>query len=222
MRYNDSNSLYLTGRPAVIICAGVAMKKTKVVHSVDIQAPRDEIFKLLTDPLRRFQLSPLWGFGKVERIAKNYPEVGSQYHIVPLSDGYDPYLTTIVEFSPNKKFGYQLDVEQQSKVTWRFQSVSAGTRVVYDEEFLVDELEIDHFTVAVREVVIKWLNNIKRYAELRGSRRNRLMKWLVDRYYLKLEPEQRKTIVSVLALQGMMTLSFLAAMMAIAIGKAVF
>jgi hypothetical protein len=48
------------------------------------------------------------------------------------------------------------------------------------------------------------------------------MKWLIDRYYLKLEPEQRKTIVGVLALQGIMTLSFLAAMMAIAIGKAVF
>lgn len=198
------------------------MKKTKVVHSVDIQAPRDEIFQLLTDPLRRFQLSPLWGFGQVENIANNYPHVGSHYNIVPLAEAIPPYQTTITDFSPNKKFAYLLDVEQQSRVTWRFQSVSAGTRVVYDEEFLVDELEIDHFTVAVREVVVKWLTNIKRYAELRGSRRKRLMRWLVDRYYLKLEPEQRKTIVSILALQGLMTLSFLAAMMAIAIGKALF
>lgn len=198
------------------------MKKSKVVYSVDIQAPREELFDLLIDPLRRFQLSPLWGFGQVEDITNNFPEVGSQYHVHPVSDDYDSYQTTVTEFQPNKKFGYQLDVEQLSKVTWLLQPVRSGTRIVYDEEFLVDELEADHFTLAVREVVVKWLTNIKRYAELRGSRHKRLMRWLVDRFYLRLNPDQRKTVVGILALQGMATLSFLATMMAIAIGKLVF
>jgi hypothetical protein len=54
--------------------------------------------------------------------------------------------------------------------------VEKGTRLIYHEEFLVDEAGDDPFVQSVRQVVRDWLDNIKRYAELRGGRGRRLVR----------------------------------------------
>jgi hypothetical protein len=50
----------------------------------------------------------------------------------------------------------------------------------------------------VRAVIQEWLKNIKRYSELRQGRFQRILKWFVDRHYLHLRPDQRKTIQAIL------------------------
>jgi uncharacterized protein YndB with AHSA1/START domain len=194
------------------------MAYTKVIEWIDIQAPRQEVFGLITDIERRLQLSPLWGLASLEARCGDYPNVGSGY-LVRLASDPDPeqqplHETVITEYQPYQKFAYCLDVDQQTSVTWTLQEIRAGTRLTYCEEFIVDETnasQAQEFTRSVREIVRQMLSNIQRYAELRESSLKRLARWLVDHFYLHLRPDQRKTLTAVLFLQIVGIFTFITA-----------
>lgn len=184
---------------------------SQVVESVDIAAPRAYVFQVVANCDRRLQLSPLWGLTEIQNIAPNFPEEGSYYHVKPLvENGEDEYDAIITSFVPNYKFAYQLTAKRGTRVTWSFQDVSQGTRLIYHEEFLVDEAGDDHFVQTVSQVVRQWLENIKRYAELGTTGLQRLVKWALDNHLLKLRAEQRRVILLLLALQGVTMFSFIA------------
>ncbi|MEW5827735.1 MAG: hypothetical protein AB1846_02510, partial [Chloroflexota bacterium] len=103
----------------------------------------------------------------------------------------------IEEYQPPFKFSYHLDNDCKTIVTWRFQSIPLGTRVHYEEVFCDENLGGENFLPTVRQVIGEWLTNIKRYSELRGRGR-RLIKWFLDRYYLKLRPDQRRVVLVLL------------------------
>ena len=119
---------------------------------------------------------------------------------------------------PQRKFTYQLQVSLGTSVSWTLQDTPRGTRLVYAEEFLNDASDEDEFRQSVREVVRRWLANIKRYAELKEGSLDRLIKWFLDRYFLKLKPDQRTVILTILFMQFVGMISFV--MAAIALGIA--
>jgi hypothetical protein len=185
------------------------MRTAKVVESIDIEAPRDEVFDIIANCDRRFQLSPLWGVAEVQDVDPDFPQEGSCYRVKLLVESKESeYDTIVTSLIPNLKFAYRLTARRKTHTTWTFQDVEKGTRLIYHEEFLVDEAGDDPFVQSVRQVVCDWLDNIKRYAELRGGRGRRLVRWLADRYFLRLNPEQRRAIVMVLALQALTLISF--------------
>lgn len=194
------------------------MRTGKVVESVDIAAPRDEVFGIVVNCDRRFQLSPLWGVVHIETVTPDFPREGSQYHIKLLAEGDETeYDSIVTAFTPNQKFAYRLTVERQSHATWTFQDVERGTRVIYHEEFLVDDDEADQFVQSVRGVVREWLDNIRLYAEMRRGFGGRQARWLADHYYLKLTMPQRRMVVMILLLQAI----FLVTVVALGLGLAV-
>lgn len=71
----------------------------------------------------------------------------------------------------------------------------------------------------MRKIVCEWLDNIKRYAELRGGLGKRLLKWLVDRYFLRMTPEQRRAVVAVIALQGLFFISLVSLGLGLAVAS---
>ncbi len=178
------------------------METTKVSSWVDIQAPLQEVFEAILHIERRMQLSPLWGVTKLESVDDTYPEVGSSLSIKMTIPPHTGYRTIITKLEPLKQFAYRLTVDRDTQVTWRFMNVSAGTRLTYEEEFLVDTQEQEAFYSSVYQVVQDWLQNIKRYSELRHGRGQRLLKWLLDRFYLRLRPDQRKTVQVILFMHG--------------------
>jgi len=97
--------------------------------------------------------------------------------------------------------------------------VAKGSRLIYLEEFLVDEAEADEFIRSVRDVVRHWLDNIKRYAELRGDWIRRWGRWLFDLLSLKAQPEQQRIIIALLAMQAVMFLIFVAAALGLGIAS---
>ncbi len=191
------------------------MTYTKVIEWIDIQAPREEVFTLVTDIERRMQLSPLWGLASLEARFGDYPKVGSGYLVrlsnLPNSAEQPLYETVITAYQPHYKFAYCLDVDQQTSVVWTLQNIRSGTRLTYSEEFLISETDVEEFAQSVREIVCQMLANIQRYAELRESKLKRLAKWLVDRFYLHLRPDQRKTLTTALFLQAVAIFTFVAA-----------
>jgi len=212
----------LHGTPGLLVCfieSGVRneMQHAKVIEWVEIQAPRHEIFDLIINIERRLQLSPLWGLASLEARHGDYPNVGGGYLLrfakQPDQEQQTVYETVVTTYQPHQKFAYCLDVDQKTSVTWTLQEVRAGTRLTYCEEFIIDDTntgEMETFIHAVREIVHQFLSNIRRYAELRESRSRRLIKWLVDRLYINLRPDQRKTLTAVLALQIVSIFTFIA------------
>lgn len=184
------------------------MHTVKVVESVDIEAPRDEVFDIIVNCDRRLQLSPLWGAVKVEEVTPDFPHEGSRYHVKLVAGDRPEYDTIVTAFVPSQKFAYRLTVRRETRTTWTFQDVPKGTRIIYHEEFLADETKDEEFIRSVRRVVREWLDNIRRYAELRDGWAHRLVKWLVDRYFLKMKVDQRRVVVMILALQGISCVSF--------------
>lgn len=185
------------------------MRTVKVIESVDIRAPKNEVFNVIVNCDRRLQLSPLWGTTEVKLVSPDFPQEGSGY-VMKLRQGDEEYTTTVTDFVPGRKFAYHLNTDRKTSVTWLFQEVTQGTRLIYREEFLVEEDGDEEFVRSVRQVVQQWLNNIKRYTELDDSRLQRLLKWVLDRYVLRLRADQRRVIMMLLALQGMSILSFAA------------
>lgn len=183
----------------------------KVIEFIDVQAPRQEVFSLITHIERRMQLSPLWGVASVEAKNGNYPQVGSSYRVRLAEGNQLSYETVITDYQPDRKLAYCLDVDRQTSVTWTLQDIKTGTRLTYEEQFLVEEENAQEFTQSVRAIVKSWLANIQRYAELRQSKIKRLARWLVDRFYLNLRPDQRRVILMILFMQITAAIAFIMA-----------
>lgn len=197
------------------------MKKVKIVEFVDISASRQQVFDLVIDLKRRLQLSPLWGVAEIDELTPNFPQGGSSYRTILKTGEKLQYRTIVTDHSPLNKFAYRLTVDRQTYVIWSLQDCARGTRVIYTEEFILSEEE-DHedFAGSVREVIQKWLNNIKRYLELGDGRLDGLIKLFLDRFYLRLPNDQRRIVATILFMQVVGLISFI--MAAIAVGIASF
>jgi hypothetical protein len=195
------------------------MALAKVVEFVDIRAPRAEVYDILVDLKRRVQLSPLWGILQIDRVSENYPREGSDFQMSIRNNAeYPPYRTVITCCNPLRKLAYRLDVRRKSEVTWTLQDTQTGTRVIYEEQFEMDDNEGEEFTGQVRTVVTDWLKNIKHYAELREGRLNRAIKWFLDKYFLNLRKEQRNVVMIILFMQFTSIITFIMAAVAVGVG----
>jgi hypothetical protein len=184
------------------------MPPVRVVESVDIDAPRAELWAILADNSRRLRLSPLWGVAEIQDVDPNYPQEGSRYHVKLIGDEPVEYDNVVTEFVPPHKFAYRVTAERQTHTTWTLQEVSQGTRLMFNEEFLVDDTGEDDFVHQVRAASKEWLQNIKRYAELRHNWRQRLVRRAIDRFVLPLKASQRRVILILLAWEAVGCLAF--------------
>ena len=194
------------------------MRTSKVVVYVDIDAPRDDVFAIIANCDLRLQLSPLWGAATLEEMSPDFPQVGSHYRLRLVEGDESEYDTIVTTYEPNQKFAYYLTVDRQTKVSWTVQDVTQGTRLIYNEEFIAWESEGEEFDESVKQVVNTWLDSIKRYAELRDGRGHKIVRWFLDRYFLKLRADQRRVVVMILIFQAMGCISFI--LVAIALGIA--
>jgi hypothetical protein len=121
----------------------------------------------------------------------------------------EEYQTIVTAFISDQKFAYRLTERRQTHTTWTAQNLTEGTRLVCHEEFLVDDAGDEDYVQSVRAVVREWLKNIKRYAELRGGWSQRLLKWVIDRFLLRLKVSQRRVILMLLAWEGIGCITFL-------------
>jgi len=117
----------------------------------------------------------------------------------------------IEECQSPQLFSYHLDDDCKTVVTWRFQSIPFGTRINYEEVFCDENMGGEEFITTVRHVISEWLTNIKRYSELRDGQGRRIVKWFLDRVYLKLRPDQRRLVLILLAMQAIGLATFIVA-----------
>ena len=128
----------------------------------------------------------------------------------------------VSDYEPPHKFSYYLDADCKTVITWRFQSIPHGTRINYEEVFCQENTGGEDFLPTVRRVIHEWLINIKRYSELRGGRGRMFVKWFLDRFFLKLRPDQRRTVLLILFMQGIAMITFLIAAIGLGIAGLLF
>ncbi|RJP46715.1 MAG: hypothetical protein C4583_18540 [Anaerolineaceae bacterium] len=128
----------------------------------------------------------------------------------------------VAEYEPPRKFIYYLNADCRTIVTWRFQSIPRGTRINYEEVFCDENAGGEDFLPTVRGVIREWLVNIKRYGELRGSRGRLFLKWFLDRFFLKLRPDQRRTVLLILFMQAVALVTFVVAAIGLGIAGLLF
>ena len=190
------------------------MEETQVVEWIDIQAPRQEIYEIITNLQRRLQLSPLWGLAKIERVDPNYPQEGSQFQTRLGESPAASFTSVITGLAPLHKFSYRTLIDRETQVSWTLQDVVQGTRLTYVEKYCADEGDGEEFLQTMHKIIKDWLASIKRYAELRETRFQRLVRWFMDRYYLNMRPDQRRTVQVILFMHGVGMISFIMAALA--------
>lgn len=195
------------------------MDQIKVVEWVDIDAPRDEVFQLLLDVQRRIQLSPLWDLARIDSIADDYPQVGSRYHVHLIKGSELAYDTVMTGYQEGSRISYITDLDISSSITWVVQDVPHGTRVIYEEIYPEQMVASADMQAQVRSTIHQWLENIKRYLELREGRLNRFIRFLLDRYYLQMRSDQRKTVQVILFMHAVGMISFVMAAIAFGIAR---
>jgi hypothetical protein len=251
----------------------------KITHLIDVEAPCEDVFSIVTDIHKRMQLSPLWGISQLQEISPTYPQAGSHYQVQVLQgmpfgisqgtlnasqsalagltqmlylklgaadtqsflDGSKTaeegpgagdiegqpenslleQVYLVDEYHPPGLFHYHLDHNCNTSITWRFQSIPLGTRVIYEEDFCEDNVIGGNFIPTLNRVVREWLTNIKKYSELRGARGRLLLKWFLDRLYLRMRPDQRRMVQVLLVMQAIGLGTFLVAAVVWGIGRLV-
>ena len=128
----------------------------------------------------------------------------------------------IEECQPPHKFSYFLDADCKTIVTWRFQSIPFGTRINYEEVFCDESMLDENFIPTVRHVINEWLTNVKRYCELRDGLGRVIIKRFLDRFYLKLRPDQRRVVLLMLYMQAIGLATFVIAVIGWGVARLFF
>jgi hypothetical protein len=128
----------------------------------------------------------------------------------------------VAEYQPPHKFSYYLDDDCKTVVTWRFQSIPFGTRINYEEVFCDEQMGGEDFIPTVRHVISEWLSNIKRYSELQDGPGRKIIKWFLDRFYLKMRPDQRRVVLIMLFMQVVGISTFMIALIGWGVASLLF
>ncbi len=103
---------------------------------------------------------------EVQDITPDFPQEGSCYRVKLLVESKEPeYDTIVTSLIPNLKFAYRFTARRKTRTTWTFQDVEKGTRLIYHEEFLVDEAGDDPFVQSVYQYLLAIIRIVRVCAE---------------------------------------------------------
>ena len=223
----------------------IVKKNIQIQEQIEIQAPVEEIFAILSDPEKLLQLGPDWGEERLSRITDDYPQSGSSYLLTPVHGNEFASTTTVTELAPSHRIALRKDNDSQYQASWEIEDLEFGVRLKYQAEFTLeidedqqeataeesdDELEalidkpetFERKTEVAQREAHAWLTSIKRYAELRETRLRLWLRWLMDRYILRLRTDQRRIILALLAMQLITCITFIAAVVGIGVAGLIF
>jgi hypothetical protein len=212
---------------------------------VEIQAPAEEVFAILVDPLKHLQLGPSWGQAKLDQVSDDYPQPGSTFQLTPAEDDGPPYLTTVTALEPGRRIAIQAENESRYNACWEIETLDGSVRLSYLADFTLEivsqapedtpQAHTDELVSAfnqpetferkaeiARREAVEWLTSIKRYAELRETRLRLWLRRMMDRYVLRLRSDQRRIILALLAMQLITCLTFIAAVVGIGLASLIF
>ncbi len=189
------------------------METLTVSASIDIQAPRDEVWSLVADIEKRMRLSPLWDVVKVEKLTPEPFGLDSAFRIDLRRDKKNlTRVTRIIELIPGRSLSHQRADDQNSRVTFSVQDCAVGTRLLYQEILAsIDAPDVDALVQSAHQAARAWLNELKQYLEWRGTRTLRLWRAFYDRVLLRVPYTQRHLVTYIIGMHIVSAISFIGA-----------
>src|SRR5512143_3611094 len=112
------------------------MPEITVTESIDIRAPRAEVWDIVGNLDKRMRLSPLWDVVSIESLTAGPYGLGSRFRIHTRRNDVDIlHETEVVEFVPGSRATHQLAGEPGTRTTWSILDCAVGTRVMYEDTF---------------------------------------------------------------------------------------
>jgi hypothetical protein len=198
----------------------------------------EQTFALLSQPRLRLQLAPDWGEAELLGVDETFPAPGSAYRLRlkdPATPEQKPGEGALWEIVVQEcQAPHRLVLVSQAgpgyHAEWTVAPTDGGSMLSLHEIIHLPEApeanetetpptkpEDELFKLPVlspaqtrQKLVTDWLASIARYAGLPRSRPGRLMRWLMDRYLLRMRADQRRIILALLAMQVVMFLTFVA------------
>lgn len=220
-------------------------KQVHLEEEIEIQAPVEEVFAILADPEKHLQLGPAWGQSKLEQVTDDYPQMGGSYVLQPVEAEEPARRTLVTDLDPSRRIAFRIEDGSEYQSVWELEPLPESVRLRYQADFYLeitsqesgasspesdDELAsyleqpetFDRKAEVARREAAEWLTSIKRYAELRETRMRLWLRWLMDRYILRLRSDQRRIILALLAMQLITCLTFIAAVVGIGLASLLF
>jgi hypothetical protein len=199
-----------------------SLQPINIRASVEIKAPAYQIFQIIATCERRLQFSANWGKEKILNVSADFPSLGSRYSQAGEGEESSAYETIVTACCPEREFSYRSENNRRTRASWILEELAGSTRLVYEEESFPEEMETEDPNKAAHLEAKEWLNNIKRYCELGEARSHRLLKWVLDRYLLKMRADQRRIIFALIAIQVITFVSFTAAALGLGLISLIF
>ena len=188
----------------------------RISWSVVIRAPREKVWKVITDTEKRMRLHPGW---EVLRFRREDAEGRRFFLRVRRENGKIEERTFEVTELSEAGLAYRDtagDLEVEVSVE---DSPEGGVRVTQVEMFSLPWSPSKRTLRAMEEELRFWLEGVKHYCELRGNPLARTSKFLIDRLLLRLPPSQRRIILLIIILNAGILLLFTIMFAAMRIAK---
>jgi hypothetical protein len=184
-------------------------------EGVDIRGSREKIFELVADFPKRTYLGPFWTVVEIEQLTPGPVGVGTVFqHHVKREDMEmeNEYTSEIVTFSPGFRLAYKISTRHNLLVTWTVTAIDDEiTHLSYQESVVLEERDGDHEQVLefMKNYAREWLDALKQYLQLEETGLQGAFKWLIDRFLLKMPPQQRRVVIMLLAFKLFIAGSFI-------------
>jgi uncharacterized protein YndB with AHSA1/START domain len=198
------------------------METQKICETVEINAPLEEVFRLVTSEERRLQLRQDWGTEKYAEFSADFPRSGSRFRARPVDESRAPYDTVVTDWLPNRTFAYHSEDARQSAAQWRLEPAGENTRLTYEETYIPLDVDGEEEQAVLAQEARQWLGDIKRYLELPNSRVGRTLKWVLDTIFLKQRADQRRIILTLVAIQMISIFTFTMAALGLGLARLLF
>lgn len=159
----------------------------QITSSVYILAPPEVVFKTISNVPLRLSLNPFWRVLEVRKLTPGKLIPGSRFRIrLKTEEGEVFYTSECLEIEENRRIRSRA-VEAGFEVQLSIREVAGGTLLTHTE-VLRDGSET--LKTMAEEILEAWLENLRRYSELKNSRYNFLLP--VARRWFAVSPRERE------------------------------
>jgi hypothetical protein len=111
----------------------------RIVGSIKIKVPIEDVFTFLRDVESRMRLCPAYEIVRFENISGGAIKKGTKLHIELVSDEKTfEYITQVVKFRENSVIATR-EVGGRLMVTLKLKKIPGGTLLIHDEQFNIPE-----------------------------------------------------------------------------------
>ena len=169
-----------------------------ISESINLPVSEATAFKVLSDLNVTLKLSPYWSLKELKSTSGIPIKEGSRYEAT--IEYYAKEITEthgleVVEYLQDKKIFFKVENGALKEINFIIEKNNTGIQLTH--QFLIDSIEDETVLKGTKNELFYWLRSIGEYLKLAEGKtlRQRFLKWLMDRVWLRLTLSERKIAI---------------------------